>query len=85
MDALAGAGEERYREMEAQLKPYQNQYIAIHPPSGLFQVAHSTAEAMRELRRQNVQGPLYLRKISDEPEYALAARLFSGEHKTAVK
>lgn len=56
------------------------QFIAVHVDTGDYVVAKSTAAAVRSLRRNHpADGRIYLRIIGDEPEYGLAARLWSGE------
>ena len=57
-----------------------NQYIAIHIDSGDYAVAKSTGAATRTLLKTHpADGRIYLRKIGDEPDYSLAARILAGE------
>ncbi len=51
-------------------------FVAIEVLSGEYAVARSTGEAMRTLHRRFPAGQLFLRRIGDETEAALAARLF---------
>lgn len=66
---------------KAQLEPqYNNQYIAIHVDSGDHAIAKTTSTATRELLKTHTpDGRIYVQRIGPEPEYALAARLLSGE------
>ena len=70
---------------ESRLKPlvepnYDGQYIAIHIDSEDYAVGKSTASAIRSLKaRHPTDGRIYLRKIGEEPEFSLAARLDSRE------
>jgi hypothetical protein len=69
------------RELKPRLEPrYDGQFVAIHVDSGDYEVARSSADAMRAiLKRHPVDGRLVMRKIGDEPEYGLAARIIAGE------
>lgn len=68
-------------QLQAKLEPkYNNQYVALHVDSGDYSVAKSTGVATRDLlKRHAVDGRIYLRRIGNEPEYALASRILSGE------
>ena len=82
MEELSQRGKEIYdTKLKACVEPqYNNQYIAIHVDSEDYVVAKSTGVATRTLRKKYpVEGRIYLRKIGNEPEYALAARLLLGE------
>jgi hypothetical protein len=54
-------------------------YVAIDVVSGEYAVARSTSQAMRTLHRLHPNAQLFLRRIGDEPEPELAARLFDAE------
>ena len=57
-------------------------YIAIHVDTGDYVVARTTAEATRTLLKTHPRdGRIFLRRIGDEPEYELAARILAGEAK----
>lgn len=80
-DNVAELGAEIYEEhIRPQFEEsHRNQYVAIHVDSGDFAVDRTSSAAARELRKTHpVDGRVYLRKISDEPEYMLAARLFGA-------
>jgi hypothetical protein len=67
--------------LKALVEPqYNNQYIAIHVDSEDYTVAKSTGAATRSLLKTHpADGRIYLRKIGDEPDYSLAARILAGE------
>ena len=58
---------------------FNNQHVAIHVDTGDYAVAKSSAAATRALHRRHSSGRAYTRKIGNEPEYGLAARLLVGE------
>jgi hypothetical protein len=69
------------RDLKPLLEPkYDGQFVAIHVDSGDYEVARSSADAMRAiLKRHSIDGRLVMRKIGDEPEYGLASRIIAGE------
>jgi hypothetical protein len=79
MDELGRRGDEIYAELRDLVEPaHNNQFIAIHVDSGKSEVARSSGAAMRAVRaRHPLDGRLYIRKIGDEPEYGLAARILA--------
>lgn len=59
---------------------YDGQYVAIQVDTGDYAVGKSTAEATRALRELvSINGRGFLRKIGNEPEYDLAARIMAGQ------
>ena len=71
--------DERIREL---VEPeFLNQYVAIAVDSGDYTVASSTGNATRTLAKAHPEaiGRIFLRKIGDEPDYALIARMMAGE------
>jgi hypothetical protein len=80
-EALAQRGLEQYENhIKAQLEPAQNgQFVAIHVPTGEYVVARNSPESRRALRLRFPTGYIVTRKIGNEPDYALAARLLAGE------
>ena len=77
-DEVSDRSNDIYRDrLKAEIEAtHLNQFIAIHVDSGDYAVAKSTAKATRELlKRQPVNGRIYLRKIGDESEDGLAERL----------
>jgi hypothetical protein len=71
-------GEQWFHRLEAMLARDHSarDFVAIEVTSGEYAVARSTREAMKTLYKRYPQGQLFLRRIGDEPEAALAARLF---------
>lgn len=67
--------------LKSLLEPAQNgRFVAIHVDSQDYEVARTSADAMRAmLKRHPIDGKLVIRKIGDEPEYGLAARILAGE------
>jgi hypothetical protein len=79
-ERVAEQGSAIYESLRHALEPrFDGQFVAIHIQSGDYTMDHSTASAMRAIRRSHDEGPLYLRKIGSEPEYGLASRLLEGE------
>jgi hypothetical protein len=78
VDELGERGSAIY---DARLKPllepaFERQFVAIHLDSGDYEVARSSGDAMRAIRKKHPRdGKLFIRKIGDEPEYQLAGRL----------
>jgi len=76
-------GEQWYEtKIRALVEPeFHNHYVAIHVDSGDYEVAKSTAEASRALtkRRPEAMGRMMTRRIGDELDYGLIARVLAGE------
>jgi hypothetical protein len=81
LDELDKKGMAIYDRLKDQLEAESlNRCAAIHVGTGEFSVASSAIEAMRSLLRiHGPDGQLFVRKIGDEPEYDLAARILAGE------
>jgi hypothetical protein len=79
-DEVARLGEARYEELRPRLEATQeNQYVAIQVDTGEYEIARSSAEAMRLLRaRFAPNGRFFARKIGNQPEYSLSARLHTA-------
>src|SRR5438105_4944000 len=85
---VARLGAQRYEsDIRAAVEPHHlGEYIAIHVDTGDYEVARSTSRASRELlKRHPIDGRLYMRKIGDEPEYELAARVLASDQYTAAR
>jgi hypothetical protein len=81
VDEVVQLGDEIYRsKVQSLVEPqYDGQYVGIHVDSGDYEVAKTTGNIMRAmLKRHSADGRIYLRKIGNEPEYALAARILAG-------
>ena len=77
---ISARGQAIYDARKALLESeFNNQHVAIHVDTGDYAVAKSSAAATRALHRRHPAGRAYTRKIGDEPEYGLAARLLVGE------
>ena len=80
-EALSSRGLAIYDE---QLKPvlepqYDKKYVAIHVETGDYAVADSSGNAMRAIRKRYPEGWLVMKRIGNEPEWGLAARLLVGK------
>ena len=66
--------------LKAVLEPaYNRQFVAIHLDSGDYEVAGTSGNAMRAIRKKHPRdGRLFIRKIGDEPEYQLSARILGS-------
>ena len=76
-------GSELYeRRIRAQVEPTSpNQFVAIHVDSGDYSVAPSSSAATRMLRtRHPADGRIFVRRISDEPDYGMSMRILAGEN-----
>lgn len=85
---LAGRGQAIYGgQLRTRLEPeYDGRFVAIHVDSGDYAVAHSSAQATRDLqKRRPLDGRLYVRRIGPGPEWGLAARLLVGEMMEAAR
>jgi len=82
-------GEALYEEKVRDLvePDYVNHYAAIHVDSGDYAVGKSTVHALRAMDkiRPEASGRIYLRRIGDEPDYALIARIIAGEMRAKHK
>jgi hypothetical protein len=80
-DEIQRLGDPIYDRLRRELGPeYEGKFIAIHVDTGEYATGPSSFEARQALRRdRKPDGRTYTRKLSDEPEYALAARILAGE------
>lgn len=59
---------------------FDGQYVAIHVDTGDYETAKNRTYAARNLlKRHPIDGRIYVRKIGNEPDYVLAARIMAGE------
>lgn len=80
-EALSKRGLAIYDE---RLKPileskFDKKYVAIHVETADYEVADSSGNAMRAMRKRHPQGWLVMKRIGNEPEWGLAARLLVGK------
>src|SRR5258708_4906181 len=70
-----------YDRLKAQIEAeHWNEFVAIHVGSEDFAIGKSAGKASREiLKTHPPDGQVFIRKIGDEPEYELAARILAGE------
>ena len=76
-EALSSRGLAIYEEkLRPILEPqYDKKSIAIHVETEDYEVADSTGDAMRAIRKRHPEGFLLMMKIGNEPEWGLAMRL----------
>lgn len=56
-------------------------FVAIHVDSGDYAVAPSSSAATRILRtRHPADGRIFVRRITEEPDYGLSMRILAGEN-----
>ena len=81
LDDISSRGEEIYAELQPVLEPeFDRHFVVIHVDTGDYEVAKSASAATRGIRfRHPIDGRLFLRKIGNDPEHGLAARLFASE------
>lgn len=80
-DELGARGMAIYENrLKAVLEPTcDRQFVAIHLDSGDYEVARTSGNAMRAIRKKHPRdGRLFIRKIGDEPEYQLSARILGS-------
>lgn len=79
-DELTNRGLAIYEKLKPVLEPeYDRKFVAIHVETEDYEVASSTGNAMRAIRKRHAEGFLLMMKIGNEPEWGLAARLFGGQ------
>ncbi len=80
-EALTNRGLAIYEEnLKSILEPeFDNKYVAIHVDTGDYEVANSSGDGMRAMRKRHLKGRLVIMRIGDEPEWGLAARLLAGQ------
>src|SRR6266700_535607 len=78
---VARLGRKRYEALKTQLESeHEGKYIAIHVDSGDYRIADSTSRAAREMEQTHpTDGRLYMRRIGQEPEWGLAARIIASD------
>lgn len=78
---ISSRGESIYSGLKPLLEPASDRkFVAIHVDSGDYEVAKTAGEAARVIRkRQPLDGRLYVRKIGEEPDFGLAARIVASE------
>ncbi len=79
-EALTKRGLAIYEEkLKPVLEPeFNKKYVAIHVDTEEYEVANSSGDAMRAMRKRHLEGRLVMRRIGSEPEWGLAARILAG-------
>src|SRR5258708_35039403 len=81
-DEVGRLGQELYDSRIRMIVEHDNRgrYIAIHVDSEDYRIAESTSQATRAIHEIHpVDGRLYIRRIGDEPEFGLAARILASD------
>ena len=80
-EAFTNRGLAIYEEkLKLILEPeFDNKYVAIHVDTGDYEVANSSGDAMRAMRKRRSEGRLVIMRIGNEPEWGLAARILAGQ------
>jgi hypothetical protein len=86
-DELRRLGDPLYEKLKALVGPeHARDYIAIHVDTGEYAVAPSSFEAsIALLAGRKPDGRLYIRRLNDEPNYSLAARILAGDMSTGTR
>ncbi len=81
IEALSDRGLAIYDEkLKPILEPdFDNKYVAIHVETEDYEVANSSGDAMRAIRKRRPEGFLLKMRIGNEPEWGLAGRILAGE------
>lgn len=85
LEEVGRLGDAIYEELKPQLEPaYNNQFITIHVDNGDYAIGKNSSIATRALlERHPVDGRLFTRKIGDELEYGLIARILASDMRKA--
>lgn len=86
-DDIWRLGNPLYERLREQLGPgHERDYIAIHVDTGEYAVAPTSFDATNAvLAGRKPDGRLYIRRLSDEPNYSLASRILAGEMATGAR
>lgn len=86
LNDLADKGLAIYEEkLKAVLEPeFDKKFLAIHVETEDYEVANSTGDAMRAIRKRHPRGFLLTMKIGNEPEWGLGQRLLGGQMMAAL-
>lgn len=80
-EALSRRGLAIYDEkLKPILEPkFDRKYVAIHVDTEDYAIADSSGSAMRATRERHPEGWLVMKRVGNEPEWGLAARLLVGK------
>jgi hypothetical protein len=81
LQELGDKGQAIYEKLKPILEPaHDRQFVAIHVDTEDYAIGRSSSVATRLIRQRHpADGRLFIRKIGDEPEYHLAARILASE------
>src|SRR5437868_3478341 len=81
LDTVGKLGDTLYEKLRGHLEEERSgEYIAIHVDSGEYEIGRTSNLAVRALlARRPADGRIHVQRIGDQPDYALAARILTGE------
>lgn len=81
LDELSERGQAIYMAKRDQLEAAApRHFVAIHVDTEEYAVARTSAAAMRAMRQRHpADGRLFMRRIGEEPQYGLAARVLQSD------
>ena len=85
LEELGELGQAIYDKLKSEIEPlYDRQFITIHVDTEDYAIGKNSSTATRAiLERHPVDGRLVCRKIGNEPEYGLAARIMASDMRAA--
>ncbi len=87
LEELDQLGAAIYEKLKSLLEPeFDRKFVTIHVDTEDYAVGKNSSTATRSiLERHPVDGRLYCRKIGNEPEYGLAARIMASDMRMAER
>jgi hypothetical protein len=64
---------------------HSNEYVVIHVDSGDYALGKKFSKALRAIRQRHEPGRLVGRRIGNESEYGLAARILASQSASVVQ
>lgn len=85
LEEISKLGDAIYEKLKPLLEPeHDRQFVTIHVDTEDYSIGKNSSAANRAiLERHPIDGRLYTRKIGNEPEYGLAARILASRMKEA--
>jgi hypothetical protein len=86
LEELSARGQAIYDKLKSQLEPeHNNKFVAVHVDTGDYAIARSSGDAMRAMHKLHPDSRLFIRKIGDEPEYGLTARILASDMPACIR
>ena len=85
LEEVGKLGDAIYEKLKPLLEPEHDcKFVTIHVDTEDYAIGKNTSAANRAiLERHSIDGRLYTRKIGNEPEYGLSARILASKMKEA--